>query len=153
MVQLSERAAAPLEFPLGPIDMVSEYLVFHLLPERPIDAGAVPRLIEIALGAAVKVQQALDGAWSIVDADGDKGLTKVLRRPDGRWQVWATWGQASFPRIAEVTLAVVEQLHRTAGGALQFLGRPFDDHLREAFRRRAGGLAVEFYLWTQNLPG
>lgn len=152
MVQLSEQATAPLEFPLGPIDMVSDYLVFHLAPARPIDADAVPRLIEISLGAAVKVLPARDGAWNVVQADGDRGLTKILRRPDGRWQVWPTWGQASFPQIAETTLAVAEQLQRSAGGELQFLGRPFPDSLRQELRGRAEGLGVEFYLWTQSLP-
>jgi hypothetical protein len=152
LVQLSEQAAAPLEFPLGPIDMVSDYLVFHLAPARPIDADALPRLIEIALGAAVKVLPARDGAWNVVQADGDQGLTKILRRPDGRWQVWPTWGQASFPRIAETTLAVAEQLHRAAEGELQFLGRPFTDAIREDLRRKAEGLGVDFYLWTQSLP-
>ena len=69
-------------------------------------------------GAKVEVAQA--GAWCAVDSQDGKWLTKVLRRPDGRWQVWPAWGQSPFPRIAETTLAASEHLHQAVGGDLQF---------------------------------
>ena len=148
MAQLSEQARAPLEYPLGPIDMVSEYLLFHVVPARLVADDSVPALLEHApVGVNLRVAQ--EGAWCAVDADGDKGLTKMLRRPDGKWQVWPAWGQASFSRIAETTVALAENLHRAAGGEIQFLGRPFDELLRKEIRSRLGGLGVEFYEWTQ----
>lgn len=150
IAQLSEQATAPLEFPLGPIDIVSEYLLFHVVPERPIADDSVPALLAHAQ-EGVNVQVAQEGAWYAVDADGDKGLAKVLRRPDGKWQVWPAWGQASFPRVAATTVALAENLHRAAGGEIQFLGRPFGESLRKEIRARVGGLGVDFYEWTQQL--
>jgi len=150
MAQLSEQARAPLEYPLGPIDLVSEYLLFLVVPERLIGDDSVPTLLAHAQ-AGVNIQVAQQGAWLAVDAAGDKGLTKVLRRPDGKWQVWPAWGQASFSRIAETTVALAETLHRAVGGEIQFLGRPFDESLRKETRSRLGGLGVDFYEWTRQL--
>jgi hypothetical protein len=151
MAQLSEKAHAPLEYPLGPIDIVSEYMAFHVTPERAIEHDSVAPLFERTL-KSVRVRVAQEAAWCAVDTDGDKWLTKVLHRPDGKWQVWPAWGQSGFSRIAETTLAAAEELHRMAGGDIHFLGRPFEGSLREEARARTNGLGVDFYLWTKQLP-
>jgi hypothetical protein len=151
MAQLSEKAHAPLEYPSGPSDIVSEYMAFHVMPGRSIEHGSVAPSFERAL-EGVKVQVAQEATWCAVDTAGDKWLTKILHRADGKWQVWPAWGQSGFSRIAETTLAVAEHLHRMAGGEIHFLGRPLDDSLREEVRARTSGLGVDFYLWTQQLP-
>lgn len=76
---------------------------------------------------------------------------KVLRRPDGKLQIWPAWGQSPFSRITAATVAAAEELHRAAGGEIQSLGRAFDDSLRKEVRARTSGLGVDFYLWTQQL--
>ena len=150
MDRLARQANAPLEYPLGPFDVVSEYLVFHLAPARPIEDDAVPALLERAT-SGVKVHAAREGTWCAIEVAGERWLTKILRRADGQWQIWPAWGQSPFPGIAATTVAVAEELHRAAGGELRFLGRPYDDSLRESVHARLDGLGVDFYLWTQEL--
>jgi hypothetical protein len=145
--QLSTKANAPLEYPLGPIDLVSEYLVFHITPLNQISDDSVSGM----LLKGAKVVAAGGGAWCAVEAESEKWLTKVLRRPDGKWQVWPAWGQSPFSRIAETTVAAVDQLHQAAHGDIQFLGRPYNDSLRAGVRSRIAGLGVDFHAWTQTL--
>jgi hypothetical protein len=150
IAQMSAQAQAPLEYPLGPIDIVSEYLLFHILPERPIEHDDVSALLQRAL-RAVEVEVAAEGAWSVNDAEEDRWLTKVLHRQDGKWQVWPQWGQSPFRRIAETTVAAAEHVHQAAGGEIQFLFRAFDDSLRSEVRARCDGLGVDFYTWARQL--
>jgi hypothetical protein len=149
--KISAGGNAPLEYPLGPFDIVSEYLIFHVVPERRVEDGSVAQSLERTL-SGVKIEVAAEGAWCAVDTDGDTWLTKVLHRPDGKWQVWPAWGRSPFSRIAETTVAVAEQLHRMVGGEIQFLGRRFDAALRDEVRANIDGLGVDFYVWTQQLP-
>lgn len=148
--ELEAEARAPLEYPLGPIDMVSEYLIFHVEPERTLSAAEVPARIESAL-PELEVEVASEDAWYV--KAGEQLLTKMLRRPDGHWQVWPSWGSAPFTRIGETTLAVAELLGRETGGTVQFLGRPLDAPMQEALRAHLGGLGVDFYVWTRELTG
>lgn len=140
----SEGAAA-LEYPLGPVDLVSEYFGFHLAPAQAVGDEAVPALLE---RGGVRAEAVQPGAWCGVDPEGVR-LVRVLRVPDGRWQIWPAWGRAPFSRLAAATLAAAEALHALAGGDLRFLGQPFDGALREAVRGKLPGLGVEFFLWAQ----
>lgn len=150
--QMARDAGAALEYPLGQVDLVSEYLGFHLAPARAVGEAEVAALLQGAAGGArVSVVQAQ--AWAIADADGERELTKVMLLPDGRWQIWPWWGRAPFPRLAETTLAAAEALERALGGELRLLGEPLDEALREEVRRRIGGLGVEFFLWKRRPEG
>jgi hypothetical protein len=146
--RLSNESAAPLEYPLGGVDVVSEYFVFHVAPRQPVeDLGErLERVVE-----DVEVQEVQDGAFLATAADDDKWLTRVLRRPDGQWQIWPAWGASSFARIAEVTVAIAEELGALSKGEVFFLGRPYDRALRDEVRARISGLGVDFYAWAQ--PG
>jgi hypothetical protein len=149
--QLSAHAKAPLEYPLGPVDLVPEYLLFHVVPERVVADDS----IAVSLGRSrrgVTVQKADERAWRLVDAASGNGLTKVLHRSDGKWQVWPAWGLSPFAAPAQTTVAVAEQLHHVAGGEIQLLGRTFDEALRNDVLSRLGGLGVEFYEWIERLP-
>ncbi len=139
---------APLEYPLGPIDVVSEYLAFHVEAESSIADSTVPALVkESATG--VNAENVEGGGWCVRDARG-KWLTNVMHRNDGKWQIWPAWGQSPFPSIAKTTLSIAERIHGAAGGDIQFLGHPFDDALRKEVRSRIGGLGVDFFSWVND---
>jgi hypothetical protein len=154
--QMAMSGQAPLELPLGQVDLVGEYLVFHVVPERrDHDATALTDTAVTALvtGAdrGIDVRTEGTGTWLAVDAADKQWLTRVLRRDDGAWQVWPAWGMAPFARIATLTTAIAEALAAAAGGAFLFLGLPYDDALRAEVHARKAGLGVDFYLWTQTL--
>jgi hypothetical protein len=146
--QLSAEAKGALEYPLGSVDLVSEYFLFHIAPERAVADDSVAGLLRQAR-RAVTVEKADKGAWRAADAATGKWLTKVLHRPFGKWQVWPAWGQSPFSAIAETTVILAEQLHHAVGGEIRFLNRPLDDALRNEIVSRVGGLGVDFYEWTQ----
>ena len=150
MDQLSVEGRAALELPLGAIDVVSEFLLFHVIPEQPIADRVVTSLFEGA-DQEVNVIARQPGAWLVVDRDSDQALTKILRRPDGKWQLWPAWGQVPFAQLADATVTAAERLGASGPGALQLNGRTYDDALRGEVRSRIGGLGVDFYTWTQGL--
>ncbi len=150
--QMARDAGAALEYPLGQVDLVSEYFGFHLEPERAVGDAEVVALLQGATGG-LRVRPVHEQAWAIGEADPERELTKVARLADGRWQLWPWWGRAPFSRLAEVTLAAAEGLERALGGPLRLLGEPLDAPLREEVRRRIGGLGVEFFLGKRRPEG
>jgi hypothetical protein len=151
--QMATSGQAPLELPLGQVDLVGEYLVFHVVPERDTAALADAAVTALVTGAAAGIEARTEGTgtWLAVEAADKQWLTRVLRRDDGAWQVWPAWGMAPFARIATTTIAIAEALAAAAGGAFLFLGLPYDDALRAEVHARRAGLGVDFYLWTQTL--
>jgi hypothetical protein len=147
--QLASQGTAPLEFPLGPADTVSEYVLFHVTPARDLTDAELAALAREA--KAIRIERRDGAAWCALDDDVDRSLTRLLRRPDGDWQIWPAWGQAPFSRIAEVTVALAEALHRAAGGDIAFLGHRYDAALQKDLRSKLAGLGVDFYTWTQQL--
>jgi hypothetical protein len=145
MEQTRSEARAPLEYPLGQIDLVPEYLVFHVTPSQGIDDEAVERVARDI--DAVTVTRAHAGAWLVGDSVEPRGLTRILRRPDGTWQIWPAWGEAPFARIAEVTTTVAEQLAAVGQGDVKLCGLTYDGALRDDVRSRIDGLGVDFHVW------
>jgi hypothetical protein len=142
---LDERGHAPLEYPLGAIDSVSEPLVVHVVPERPSSFDSV-RIALARDASGTRVEAVNEVALCLLGAD-DRRLAKVLLRPDGRWQIWPWHGQAPFARVAATVLRAAETIEDAVGGHVFLQGRPFDDALRRDVRARIDGLSVDFYTW------
>ncbi len=144
---LDAEVRAPLEYPLGPIDVVSELLVFHVQPERTIGSANVVELVD-AMESCVR-EPGRDDALYVVGKTDQKRLAKILHRPDGRWQVWPAHGHAAFSRIAPAVVLTAEAIHAQTGGALAFRGSAYEDATRKTVHELMSGLSVDFHLWTQ----
>ena len=144
--KVTRQANAPLEFPLGETDLVSEYSVFHLKGAE----GDLDRARAALEGLAGEIAQPGEEVLVLTTAGDDgHGLTKVLHRPDGKWQIWPVHGGAPFAECMSTTLAAAEKLAEALGGSLVFDGQPFDGELAQGVHQRAGGLGVELFLWLR----
>jgi len=147
MEMLDAQAKAPLEYPIGPIDAVSEFLVFHVMPERNVTANAMRSTLGQQV-PGVKAELVQENAICLIGED-DKTLAKVLLRPDGNWQIWPSRGRAPFAQLAPCVVRAAECIHAEVRGQMELCGRPFDEALRREVRARIDGLSVDFYIWMQ----
>jgi hypothetical protein len=145
---LDTRVRAALEYPLDAADSADEFLLFQVIPKQTPSVESVRAALERDLPDA-RIEIVKDVAMHLVGADDEKALAKILRLPDGDWQVWPSPGQAAFARVASAVVGAAECIHREVGGELHFRGRPFDEATRSEVRSRMGGLAVEFLAWTE----
>jgi hypothetical protein len=140
---------AALEYPIGPIDVVSEFLVFHVVGGEKKETAALKTALERDVGG-IAVKLAQEGAMGFVGADNEKWLAKILLRPNVKWQIWPTHGAAPFSRSAPLVLKAAECIHAEVGGEIVYRGRAFDEALRGEVASRIDGLGVELFLWTQS---
>jgi hypothetical protein len=159
--RIETEAMAPLEYPVGPVDLVSDYFAFHVTPPRSIVADDVATALAGALGAG-RVQRATPTALLVKPRETRGWIartfggaatpaTKVLVRPDGGVQVWPSWREA-FATSAPVTLEVARAVATAAGGRLELGSRACDDEFLGELTARTGGLGVDLYLWL-GAPG
>lgn len=148
---LDTRVNAALEYPLGSADSVSEFFIFHVAPAREASVESMRAVLDAHLSAA-KAEVINTVAMHVVGAEDEKGLAKVIVRPDGDWQIWPSHGQAPFARIATAVVEAAERVHGEVGGELLFRGRPYDDAMKREVRSRLDGLSVEVYAWAKELP-
>jgi hypothetical protein len=156
MKMLDTECQAPLEYPVGPIDVVSEYFVFHVEPSRELAVDEVRAVLERQVkGAKVDVAKSQHGALAeanallLSDATDGKRLVKALLLNDRQWQVWPAHGQAPFSRTANAALRVAESIASETQGRATFNRRAFDGALRDAVHLRVNGLGVDFLTWLQ----
>lgn len=130
--QIARDAGAPLERPVGPVDLVHDYFVFHVRPKASLTGDAV----HVALGrlGTSRIERAQADAWLVGPADprgffgrlvGTQRTTHQGAPSDGALQIWPTW-TAPFAELAPVTL---------------------DAALGAGLRERSTGLGVAFYEW------
>lgn len=138
---------APLEIPLGPVDRVSEYFVFHIEPSSAVELSGLQQRLnwkivkDSAMSSNGKVVAAM-----LADQDG-RSTTKVFQRPDGIFQVHPYYWQLPFSLSAPATLKAAEAIAATVGGSIKFNGVEFGRALAEEVRSNCSGLGVEFYQW------
>lgn len=150
--RLEQEGQAPLEYPLGPVDLVSEYFVFHV-------PGASGEQVAVALrGALGKRVTAVSTTTFLVSAPDERGwlgrtfggapepATRVLVRDDGSAQVWPSW-RRPFAEGASVTLEVARLLGTALGTPVLFGSDVCDDAFVAELRAHIGGLGVDFYSW------
>ena len=157
--QIEQDGMAPLEYPVGPIDLVSEYFVVHVRGVGSPTTKQVRQVLEGALGART-VTVAADRALLVHPADTRGFLArsmsretptpsaKVMLRPDGALQIWPAW-RTSFAEGAAAVLAASNAARTAFGGAMTLGGRPVDEGFAAEIAERAGGLGVDMFEWLQ----
>lgn len=141
------RGLAPLEFPVGGVDWVSEYLALVVEPARKVERiaealGKLPRgstLVEVAPGGHLLVQ-------------GDEALVRIFHRPDGFLQFTPHHTSDEFARLARTTVELAEAAHEAVGGRLRFFQEDWAGPLPAAVKGRLSGLGVEFWQWLGSRP-
>jgi hypothetical protein len=141
---LDANGQAPLEYPLGPIDGVSDYFVFHIRPEKTVSHR---QLVE---DLALDTEGDIDEGVMVIDKTCKTRLTKLLVRPDGKIQVWPYYLQEPFAKIAKSTLAIASSVHAYTGGDINFGYLPLTGELRQNISQHLDGLGVEFFIWLQS---
>jgi hypothetical protein len=149
--RIQTKLMAPFDYPAGPIDLATEFLIFFLTPERTSALDAVAQLVEREVPGTKAEMNASANALLVSSAEDGKWLAKVLLRDDGPWQIWPAHGKAPFARTAPAVVHCAESLARAHGGRLELRGRPYDDALRTEVHARMTGLAVDFFAWTQSM--
>ena len=143
--RLHQDPGGPLEYPIGPIDLVGEYFVLHLtLPTSS------PRNLAELLGA-VELPRApivMEKSHAVIPTQSGAPATKVLLRPDQRVQIWPSHGEASFGDTATTTIATLHAFEAAFPGYVTFNLEPLTPAIRAELDRRSSGLGVEFYEWV-----
>jgi hypothetical protein len=140
--QLQQELYAPLEFPLGAIDQVSDFMVFQLATP-----GEPPPLEALVAGVpdTLKVH-ALQRSAVLIDRATDRPAVWVIRAEDGV-VVRPYYGALPFQRLAAETLAMVERLEQRLGSQVRFKGKALSADARTELKRHAQGLGVELFEW------
>ncbi len=145
--KMHQESGAPLEYPVGPIDLVGEYFVLQLT----LPPGAPATLGEILARASFSAppREAQDN-FALFHGPSDTPATRILLRPDGKIQIWPSHGKASFAETATTCLATLSALEAAfSASTAAFFGEPLNDALRIELSQRANGLGIEFYEWMQ----
>jgi hypothetical protein len=133
--RLGRQARAPLEFPLGGVDEVSDYFVFQVQTEAPM-----PGLSDLLEDAHVVPHGAI-----IADLERDEAAVRITPLDPTCVVVQPAIGTMPFRDVARATLDTLDRIHARAGGKVLYLGRPVDRALRDALEHYATGLGVELY--------
>lgn len=146
--QLHQAPGGPMEYPVGPQDLVGEYFVLHLTlpPEAPNTLADI-----LARVSFPREPTAVTEEVALFTTESGASAAKIIVTPDRRMQVWPSHGEAPFAETAGVTLAAFEALERAYPGTATFDGRPLTDSLRSEVSQRASGLGVEFFEWVSTL--
>jgi hypothetical protein len=151
MERLGDDLLAPLDFPIGPVDTVPEFLLFHLIPAKAIPIEAARAAVEQALpGSKAEVL----GSDALIVSGPEEGalLAKVLLRPDGEWLIWPIHGLVPFARVAPAVVATAEAIAAEVGGEFWYAERPYET-VKQAIHERMRGPSAAFYAWTRELSG
>ncbi|MEZ4254078.1 MAG: hypothetical protein R3B99_38205 [Polyangiales bacterium] len=151
--RIREEAQARLEYPLGEIDLVSDYFVFVVVGSTTPDGVAAA--LSASFGGRVvrdsvrtfRVAPAETRGWlaRTLGRQPDPA-TLVLVRPDGAVQVWPSWAHP-FATLAATTVEVARALAASTHGALHFGRTRVDAPLLEAIETSSRGLGVDFHRW------
>jgi hypothetical protein len=143
---MDEDSRAPLEYPLGPMDVIQEYFVLHLT----LPAGG-PTTLK-GLLERLKFAQPLDQGETaaLLPASNGKPGAKMLLRPDGMVQIWPAHGYVSFAESTAACFALLSALEAVFSGApAAFFRVPLSAPERAELQQRAQGLGVEFFEWVR----
>ena len=138
------RAMAPLEYPVGPIDFVSEYFCFHV----PNPKGS--SLAELLKSSKREFLPSGDAAAMVLDSNRQQVAKIIHDNQKNRLQVWPYYYQSPLAHVAKETHALASGLAQALGTTPNFNGRELTSDLRKKVSEKQNGLGVEFYLWFSN---
>ena len=136
---LSENRA-PLEFPLGAIDGMSDYFVFEIPTPAPIPlttlAAATPAHLQAHL---------LPNSIVLEDRESGHGAVRIGRFESGHY-VRPYWSSLPFATLAREVLHAVERVSSAVGVRARYFGMEVDRELHDqiaAAAQRSGSEYVE----------
>lgn len=143
--RLGQRAEAPLECPVGALDIVPEYFLFSL---HPRNGAGLPPLAELLalLGPRLQVMVQQDNGAGVGRPGEEQPSVQIGYSPDAL-KLRPFWGSRTFAEVAPTALAVADAL--AGAGEMRFLDRPLTPELRVALGQRSTGLGVEVFEWLQ----
>jgi len=142
---LLDGMEAPLEFPLGAIDQVGEFLLFTLRTRK-----APPPLDELVAGLPAHLSaHVLERSAILQDLEAKAPVVRIIRADDGVL-VRPFWSHLRFGRLAVETFDAVDRLEERLGVPVEYEGMQHDKMARLALQLHATGLGVDFYEWRQS---
>lgn len=149
---LDRNGQAALEYPLGGVDGVTEFLVLCAKPSasNTITRDAAAALLAERLSGVTVEPKGAD-ALGLLRTSDNKWLAKVQLRADGIWQVWPAHGEAPFSDIAPVVVGAAEAIQAATNGTLDLCGRYYDDATKARVHELMNGLAVDFFVWNEDV--
>lgn len=140
--RLGRQARAPLEFPLGAVDEVSDYFMFQVETDAPM-----PELADLLAAPPAPGFDAyvVPSGAIVADRDRDEAAVRITPVDATCLVVQPAIGTMPFRDVARATLDTLDHIHAQAGGRVTYLGRPVDGALRAELEHYATGLGVELY--------
>jgi hypothetical protein len=136
---------APLEFPLGAIGQVGEFLLFKLRTKK-----APPRLDELVAGLPAHLSaHVLERSAILQDLEAKAPVVRIIRADDGVL-VRPFWSHLRFGRLAVETFDAVDRLEERLGVPVEYEGMQHDKMARLALQLHATGLGVDYYEWRRS---
>lgn len=140
--ELQTRLQAPLEFPLGVIDDVPDYLQFVIRTSEP-----APSLQELCADTPDHLSAHPLERSAILDLRERKlPVVRLIRLEDGVL-VRPYWSSLPFATLAHETFRAVDRLERRFGKETLYLQQPCGPDRRAVLEQHAQGLGVEYYEW------
>jgi len=143
--QLWSSSYAPLEYPLGAIDQLSDYLQFGVATkgEPPPLSALVAKLPEHLEAHPLQHSAVLE------DRKSGAPVVRLIRVEDGVI-VRPYWSHLAFEHLARETFRAVERAEALTGGEVRYLGKPASATSRKELEAHAKGLGVEYYEWLNS---
>lgn len=144
LTEMNIHNQAPLEFPLGHLDSVSEYFCLSVQAYTAV----TPEKLTDELGYALRLRSASSHTGAIYDPETQRPISKILFRADGKIQLQPFYWKEPFAMAAAETLEIAETIEQKYGGSLYFFSQPVSDELRSALKNRINSLGADFYWWV-----
>lgn len=149
--RMDAEGQAPLEFPLGPLDAVGEYLLFQVRGGGESDLEAFRSALDDMPGD-LSAEWATETAAMLHDSRAGSPAVKAMLRPDGDVQVWPYYWKEPFSVVAPHTTDVALFMGDRLGAEVTLCGQPFNNALQREVRPQLAGLGVEFYEFVAAHP-
>lgn len=140
--EIQTRSRAPLEFPLGVIDDLPDFLQFAILTEEP-----APSLRDLCADTPDHLSVHLLERSAILQLRArEMPVVRVIRLEDGVL-VRPYWSSLRFADLARETFRTVERVERRFGRETRYFQRACGAERRAVLELHAQGLGVEYYEW------
>jgi hypothetical protein len=140
--ELRDQPYAPLEFPLGAIDQVSDYFRFDL---RTKDVPTIEDLVA-QTPAHLDSRPRDDVELVLYPKQGKQSLVRVVLLDEGL-VVRPAWSRLPFAQLAGETLRTVDRLEQQLSASVTYRGAPVTAAQRATLEPQTAGLGVSFYEW------
>lgn len=145
--RLGQRAEAPLEYPVGALDIVPEYFLFSLEPRNGAQLPPLSDLLGL-LGPGLRVIVPQENGAGVGKPGEEQPSVQIGYSPEAlKFRPFR--GPRAFAEVAPTALAVADALAAANLGELRFLDRPLTPELRATLGQRSTGLGVEVFEWLQ----